>query len=361
MTPAPQLATQVRTVSKAAGSQSGTSRPRVMFVIPGTGQGSSMIFSRRQAVACRQQGAEIEEFFLISRTSPVVLWRELRRFRREVARWRPQVIHAQFGTMTAFFAALGAGRIPLVITYRGSDLNPVPTSGWWRAAMGRLFSQLAALRATRIVCVSRQLQQRLWWRREIAEVHPTGVDAGEFQPGSREAARRKLGWPPDRKIVVFNAGRDPVNKRLDLAMDAIDCLEERLPGVEMKVARGDVAPQRMPDWLRAADCLLVTSDWEGSPTIVQEALAANLPIVSVPVGDVPERLAGVAGAAIAQRNPRDLARALQELLDPIRRSDGCTKSQEFSSIAIAGRLVEMFREIGEGAAAEYASGKEAPE
>ena len=53
-------------------------------------------------------------------------------------------------------------------------------------------------------------------------------------------------------------------------------------------------PARVPDLMNAADCLLVTSDAEGSPTMVQEALATNLPVVSVDVGDIAERLEGVA-------------------------------------------------------------------
>jgi teichuronic acid biosynthesis glycosyltransferase TuaC len=38
--------------------------------------------------------------------------------------------------------------------------------------------------------------------------------------------------------------------------------------------------EQVPIWLNASDVLLVTSHHEGSPTIVKEALACNLPIVS---------------------------------------------------------------------------------
>src|SRR6266852_2213766 len=141
-----------------------------------------MIFARRQAESLRAAGIEVSLFCLRSRTSPWELVREFLRFRQELRRVRPDAVHAQFGTVTALFSALAGGKRPLLITYRGSDLNPSPASPGLRAALGRLLSQLAALRAARIVCVSRRLRDRLWWRRSRAIVLPSGVDPEVFYP-----------------------------------------------------------------------------------------------------------------------------------------------------------------------------------
>jgi teichuronic acid biosynthesis glycosyltransferase TuaC len=166
---------------------------RVLFVIPGPcGDGHSMIFARRQAEALRARHIEVHEFFLESRTSPGALAREFGRFRAISRRLAPDVIHAQFGTVTAAFAVLAAGRLPVLITYRGSDLNPSPGARAWLA---RWLSQAAALRARRIVCVSEGLRERLWWRWPRVTVLPTGVPAGEFRVRPRDMARRRLGWP----------------------------------------------------------------------------------------------------------------------------------------------------------------------
>jgi teichuronic acid biosynthesis glycosyltransferase TuaC len=320
--------------------------PRVLFVIPGEdAAGSSMVFARRQAAALMRAGAQVDTFYLSSRTSPARLAAEFWRFRAWLRSTRPNVVHAHFGTVTSLFAALASGTTPLVITYRGSDLNPTPGGNQLRAALGRLFSQMAALRARRIVCVSRQLRERLWWRRGSVTVLPSGVDPGVFRPQSRIAARAALGWLPQERVILFNAGHDPRNKRLDLAKAAVEIAAQQLEHVRLEILVGQTDPELIPLAMNAADCLLVTSDAEGSPTVVQEALASNLPIVGVAVGDIPERIAGVRHALIAEREPTALGAALVEILRTPVRSNGRDHVLEFSSLRIAQELCRLYREI----------------
>jgi glycosyltransferase involved in cell wall biosynthesis len=291
------------------------------------------------------QGLHVEIFDLYSRTSLKMVFREFRRFRRVIRQFRPQVIHAHYGTVTAMFAALGTGRIPLVITYRGSDLNRLPSARGLRQTAGFLLSQMAALRAARIVCVSRQLRDLLWWRRARVTVLPSGVDPEVFRPEPRKHPRGELGWREEEQVVLFNAGQNSPNKRLDLAENAVEQARRWAPSIRLEVLDGNVAPARVPALMNAADCLLVTSDAEGSPTIVQEALATNLPVVSVDAGDIAERLKGVTCSCVVRRDPRALGRALAEVLNPPRRSDGRRRAQEFSSTRIAGELGRIYREV----------------
>jgi teichuronic acid biosynthesis glycosyltransferase TuaC len=330
-------------------SQPLAANPRVLFVIPGDGQGSSMIFARRQALAAANEGIEVDLFYLLSRTSPGRVLAEFRRFRRELARLQPDLIHAHFGTVTALFAALAAGPLPLVITYRGSDLNPAPRSYRWRAkaraAFGRLFSQLAALKAQKIICVSRELRGRLWWKRNLATILPTGVDSTIFRPESRSIARQRLGWDNTASVVLFNAGRDVLVKRLDLAEAAFREARCSVPSLRLEILDGSVDPTLVPALMNASDCLLLTSASEGSPTVVQEALACDLPVVSVQVGDIVERLEGVAHSVIAPADASALGRALVRMLDPPRRSNGSEKISECCARRIALALKEIYHEL----------------
>jgi glycosyltransferase involved in cell wall biosynthesis len=232
--------------------------------------------------------------------------------------------------VTSLFTALAALDKPLVITYRGSDLNPAPAPfrAKCRAWIARGLSQLAALRAAHIVCVSAELRARLWWRRGRVTVLASGVDSRLFFPEPQRAARTRIGWPLEERVVLFNASYNPRVKRLDLARAAITAARRALPQLRMEIMNGGTPPEQVPALMNAADCLLVTSDSEGSPTVVQEALACNLPVVSVDVGDTRERLTGVSHSRIVARDPEVLGAALAEILAHPERSDGHSKVKE---------------------------------
>jgi teichuronic acid biosynthesis glycosyltransferase TuaC len=325
---------------------------RVLFVIPGEAGGSSMIFARRQAESLAEEGVEVDCFYLRSRTSPLALAREFHRLRRRIEAFRPSLVHAHFGTVTAALAALAAGKLPLAITYRGGDLNRQPPGP--RVWLGHLLSQLAALRAARILCVSRGLRERLWWRRSRAAILPTGFDAGLFRPEPGHAARASLGWPADQPVVLFNAGHDPRIKRLDLAEQAVAVAQRIQPAVRLEILRGEVDPRLIPRYMNASDCLLIASDSEGSPAVLQEALACALPVVSVDVGDAAERLRGVAPSRLVSRDAQVMGRALAEIAASRRRSNGPQSVEGLSLRSTARELGELYREaLGFPSAAPY--------
>ncbi len=71
----------------------------------------------------------------------------------------------------------------------------------------------------------------------------------------------------------------------------------------------------MPDLLRAADGLVLSSAWEGSPNVILEAMAAAVPVVATDVGGVPELVrSGETGYVVPPRDARALADAMRFLM-----------------------------------------------
>jgi glycosyltransferase involved in cell wall biosynthesis len=314
---------------------------RVLAVIPGNGQGSSFIFARRQVQSLQPFAIAVEPFFFDTRKSLFTFVQNCRVLRRAAREFRPDIVHVHYGTITALGCALVMNN-PLIVTLRGSDLNPEPGFSWLRTRLGIVCSQLASLRCRKVICVSRQLAARLWWRKDRIAIIPTGVDLRVFTPVGRSEARRLLGWGADESVLLFNAGRAPAVKGLDLAEEVVARLS-RSRRIRFEVMRGDVLPERVPLLMSGADCLLVTSRSEGSPNVVKEALACALPVVSVDIGDVRERLEGVRPSCIVSQSPDEIAMAVHEILAKPTRSNGPEVVEVISDHHIAEQLLALYR------------------
>ena len=266
----------------------------------------------------------------------------MQRLRQEIIAFVPDIVHANFGTMTALVCAL-ISPVPLVITFHGQDLNPSPGVHWLRLRASHVLSRIAARRATQIVCVSKHLRERLSNIRDRVHVLPCGINMERFRPMQQDECRAKLGWSMDEKVVVFNAGSDPIRKRIDIAQAAFEHAKQSIPNARLHVFKGNTHPNDMPVYYGAADCLLVTSDYEGSPMVVKEAMACNLPVVSVNVGDVVERLSGVNPSIIVDQNSAALGEGLVGILRQTCRSNGREQMHDLSEDAIARKLVSIYR------------------
>jgi glycosyltransferase involved in cell wall biosynthesis len=92
--------------------------------------------------------------------------------------------------------------------------------------------------------------------------------------------------------------------------------------------------------------LLLTSTHEGSPNIVKEALACNLPVVSVKVGDVEERICGVENCYITTSEPNDIADKLYSVITSSRRANnGFEKVSSINSEIIAKKIIMIYNQI----------------
>jgi len=325
-------------------ANAGGNNLRVISVIPYNPKKNSMIFAKRQIQQLARCGVINKTFLLTSRSSIPKLYREFKRLRSEIGSFQPDIVHAHFGTVTAFISVM-ASDVPVIITFRGSDLNRSGGARFLKWISGHLLSQISALKASRIICVSEELQNILWWKKGDAVVLPTGVDTSLFVPEDRNKARLKLGWEPGERIILFNAGNNSANKRLDLAESSVRLAEAIIGKISLKILDGNTDPDEVPICMNAADCLLLTSDKEGSPTVIQEALACNLPVISVPVGDVTERLSGVAQSAIVEREPHEISKAIVEILNAPQRSNGREFIKTISLENVTMEIVKIYNAV----------------
>ena len=317
---------------------------RILYVITGQPNTTDHIFAQRQAIALQRAGISVDVFFLHRWTLFSTLSSEFVRLRKMVRSTNPDFVHARYGTMTGAICAIATTR-KLVVTFCGSDLNPSLCMNPIRMHFGHLLSQLTALRACKIICVSPQLKKRLWWTRDRAEIVPDAVNLELFCPMPKNEAGSALGWNPHERIILFNAGYDPYSKGIDIVKQAVKIAQNHIDDIRLVVLNKNVSPDDMPLYYNAADCLILASAWEGSPNVVKEAMACNLPVVCTKVGDVEERLNGVFPSIVTERDPHKMGEGLAQILSLNQRSNGREKIGALSLDRTTERLIRFYKEV----------------
>ncbi len=286
-------------------------------------------FIVEQADALRKAGVEVEYYGVVGKGILGYL-KTRKSFIQKIRDFQPDVIHAHYG-LCGLLANLQR-KVPVVTTYHGSDIN-VPKILWLSKISMRL-SAWNIFVSQRNVDIARQ-------KKHFALL-PCGVELENFAVRTREEARKTLGWNNKDKKVIFAGAFDNQVKNAPLAQKAV----ELLPNVELIELKGYTREQ-IANFFFAADAFLMTSFTEGSPQVIKEAMACGCPIVSVDVGDVAERIAGLDKCYIAERTPEDIAAKLQIILQDKYRTEGREKllAMELDNRQIVKQLIYIYQRV----------------
>jgi glycosyltransferase involved in cell wall biosynthesis len=308
------------------------------------------IFVREQVDALRALGVHVDVEVVAQARGRKDYLLAAPRIRRRVRDGKYDLVHIHHGMVA--LACRFIGDTPRVLGLYGHDVN------WhWQ----RWITRLGWGGVAEKVYVSRRMA-------EAADdpdgcVIPNGVDFNLFSPGDRAAARSALGFSASDKVVLFGAVPENWVKGYDVFTDVLDALRERGYAVRELILpeSGQTREQVRPKFI-AADVLLFTSrkGFEGSPTVVKEATAIGLPVVTSDVGDVSEVLAGVSPSAVVAfpepwGTPEARAQFVEELtdrmaetLDADRRSNGREHNAWLSWDRIGRTVIDMYRGVLRG-------------
>jgi len=301
------------------------------------------VFVQEQIKSLIAIGLEVRVLFIDRlREGPSAYYRMGSRLAGTIRTFGPDLVHVMYGGVMARRIVKQCRAQPILVTFHGSDLLGENLSGWARKLISRYgvwCSRRAAKAAEGIVVVARHLLRALPRAAQAARVRvlPCGIDMERFRPLDTVSCRRQLGWSNDAFHVLFaSSNGDPV-KRPWLAQAAVaEALTHGTPA-ELHCMTG-VRNSEVPVWLNASDALLLTSLHEGSPTVVKEALACGLPVVSVDVGDVAERIEGIEGCYLAQATATDLAAKLSHVHQRRARLDCRARLDDLGLLNVAQRL-----------------------
>ncbi|RDI69720.1 glycosyltransferase family 4 protein [Halopelagius longus] len=239
------------------------------------------------------------------------------------------VVHANYGLTAP--AALAQPTRPVVLSLWGSDVM-----GQYGA-----LSEWCAQLADAVIVMSEEMREELGVE---CTVVPHGIDMDLFSPAPKGPAREEVGWTRDENHVLFpyDTARDA--KDYPRAKRVVERAERRLgEDIELQTISG-VPHERMPTYVNAADALLLTSKWEGSPNSVREALACNRPVVTTDVGDIAEYAADIPGAVVSD-DDEELARGVADAVTDGDAFDGREHVREYSLERMGENIIAVYESV----------------
>ncbi len=298
---------------------------------------------------------------------------------------RPDLVHTILfeADVTARVAARLA-RIPVVSSFVTELYGPEhlsnPEYRRWKVRAAHLTDAITARLVRRFHAVSASsadlMATRLRVPRDRVEVIPRGRDLGMLganSPGRRADVRRSLGLG-DQVPLVMAAGRHYHMKGLDLLLSAFAGVRECVPEAHLLIA-GREGPASanlrrtaatggldeavtfaghrtdVPDLMCAADVVVVPSRTEGSPGVLIEAMALEVPVVASDIPSVREVAGGETPVVmlVSLEAPDEMAAAISRVLvdkDLAKSLVDSAKDRftEFYTIeAVADKTIEFYR------------------
>lgn len=300
-----------------------------ILVVASYNKGRFAPFIREQVVSLQAVDCEIEYFGLQGKGLDGYL-KNLPALKQKIKSFRPDVIHAHYG-LSGLFANLQR-KVPVVVTYHGSDINEKTVLK---------FSKMAMRFAAWNIFVSKKTLNIVNPKRKYTLL-PCGIDMSDLQLTSKAEARQRMHLDEKKKYILFAGAFGDEVKNVPLARKSIEALDVEL--IELHgYARDEVTLL-----MCGVDALLMTSFTEGSPQVIKEALACGCPIVSVDVGDVRERMEGVDGCYVAEtRNPEELSALLRQAIVFDGKTSGRNKvvADGLDNRQIAVRLIEIYKKV----------------
>jgi glycosyltransferase involved in cell wall biosynthesis len=276
--------------------------------------------------------------YFIMKRRPGIDWRLFGRMHRLLRRRRIDVLQTHHFNQL-FYSAPGAKLLGIRIFHTEHDVELA------KKPRLRLALRLLSLSCEKMIAIGEEIAQMY---RDLGipdhkiEIIRAGVELSSFEE-SGEAARRELDLPANARVAIIVARLFPEkNHRLlvdAFAQAAQNHADFRLlivgEGTEEEAIRSQIntlnlgaqvqmlgVRRDVSRLLAASDVFVLSSDREGLPIAILEAMAAALPVVATAVGNVPDVVRdGISGRLVPPNDKEALAGALEELLADAERAD----------------------------------------
>ncbi len=305
----------------------------VLFVSSGNSKYGIVPFIKCQGESLKKEGVELDYFTIKGKGIKGYLG-NIKRLRRTIKKNQYEIIHAHYG-FAGLFCLLSFNGIPIVLSVMGSDVYGSYNSEGKRIKSSYIemfLTQITLLFVSRIIVKSKNILKMVLQRKKT-QIIPNGVYFEKFKPNSNDLAK-------DR--ILFLANPNDPRKNFKLVKKAVELIDKK--GLKL-INPYPVCHNQVPDFLNSSSVFVLTSYNEGSPNVIKEAMACNIPIVSTDVGDVRELIKKTEGCYISGFKPEDVAEKIEKALDYGKRTTGRDDMGRLESSVVARRIIDVYKKV----------------
>jgi teichuronic acid biosynthesis glycosyltransferase TuaC len=309
---------------------------KVLFISSGNAKTHNRIspIVYAQGTSLIEEGVDVQ-FYAISGKGFFAYIKSIPKIRKVIKEFKPDVVHAHY-SLSGFAASL-AGARPLVVSLMGSD---VKKNSFFKFLIYFFYSFCW----NKTIVKSEDMKKSLDFNKLV--ILPNGVNIDLFYPLDKTECQKNLGWNTLNNHLLFAANPVRVEKNFQLTYEAFETLESNIELHSLT----NILPSEIATYMNASDVILLSSLWEGSPNVVKEAAACNLPIVTTSVGDTPWVLEGVEGCYVTDFSTNNFAEAIKKALE-FSKNVGRTKGREkilalgLDSNSVAKKIINIYESI----------------
>ncbi|MHC4109706.1 MAG: glycosyltransferase family 4 protein [Planctomycetota bacterium] len=277
------------------------------------------------------------------------------------------LVHAFFGFPTGWLCYRTAGKLPYIISLRGSDVpGEHARLKLDYKVFGPVFKNIWK-KATVLVACSEGLKNRaLRFLPSVSiDVIPNGVDLERFRPARSEKEENVL--------KLLTVGRLSVTKRVELLIDTVEMLHRDGRkihftivgggGMEQKLKKivsernlsdiieitGRISSGKMPQVYHQNDIFISATMLEGMSNVFLEAMASGLPIITTRYEGVEELMVDN-GIIVEHPDRKDIAAAIRTLSQDRQACNSFSaasrkQAASFTWFSVTDQYIELYKKV----------------
>jgi teichuronic acid biosynthesis glycosyltransferase TuaC len=319
---------------------------RVLFVNSANQKKRISPFILSQGESLKNNGIDLD-FFTLEQGGLKGYFSAARKLRKLLKKEKYDIIHAHYA-LTGFISSYARRKEKLIVSLMGCDILGAYSAKGRLILYGHTIVLPAKLFSRYIwdfvILKSSNMIRKLPKKTKYAVV-PNGVDFSIFKPLDKSDCRKKLGLSEDNYYLLFPTDPKREEKNFPLTENAFRLVRaNEFPNAELLIVyKTDY--EELVQYYNASDVCLMSSRSEGSPNVIKECMACNVPIVSTDVGDVREIIDGTEGCYISSHDEDDFSANIAKALEFNNRTEGRSKVQHLEINTIAKKLIDIYNSL----------------